>query len=144
MTVNGGEQARMSGARFYAATRRANTRKQNRPAPSTRVSRTPVRQCSRSSSLHLEEVDRVPRWYHLVEGKVEHRDRPSRTKWSFLELSAPPIVIHPRRLPPRTTYESHHGSSFSCLRFARIPPRALSATRPIQIERLLLKTLGGS
>lgn len=121
MTVNGGEQVRMSGARFYAATRRANTRKQNRPAPSTRVSRTPVRQCSRSSSLHLEEVDRVPRWYHLVEGKVEYRDRPSRTKWSFLELSAPPTVIHPRRLPPRTTHESHQRSSFSCLRFARNP-----------------------
>lgn len=28
-------------------------------------------------------VDRVPRWYHLVEGKVEHRDRPPRTKWRF-------------------------------------------------------------
>lgn len=42
--------------------------------------------------------DRVARWVTPGRGEGEtSRDRLPRTKWSFLELTTPPIVVHPRR-----------------------------------------------
>lgn len=69
---------------------------------------------------------------------MEHRDRPSRTKWSFLQLTTPPTAIHPRRFST-VRFCDRVTRSRSASLLSRVPNSLSSRTR--QPARIVVSEL---